>query len=416
MRAAGAAVSAAVLIAVLCAGIWLGGHPSHLPSFLQDAFVDKTTTLSGEAAETIEGKYFRSTSRSQLNNGSVSGMIAALRRRHKEDHFSQYLDPAQAQRLNEETEGHFTGVGLSVTEVKRGLKVAQVFKGSPAGKAGIEVGDLIVSVNGSSIAGQSSTLSTAKIKGPAGSDVVLGVVAPGSAKVMRTKVQRAEITSPVVKPSLREAGGRKLGYVAFGGPDIVTSFSDGAHGALRNAVQKLEDRGAKGILLDLRGNPGGLLNEAVLTASDFLPKDAVVVSTKSRTEGSRVYKATGDPLPRRPMVILIDRGTASAAEILASALADHGLATIVGTRSFGKGLFQDVLDLSNGGELDLTVGEFFTAGGISLAPQGIHPDVKAKDDPRTKPDEALQRALQVLAAKVAGGAGATKSTPATPAQ
>ena len=104
MRAASAAVFAAILIAVLCAGLWLGGHPSHLPSGLSDIFVDQTTTLSGEAAETIEDKYFRPTSRSQLNNGSIAGMIAALRHRHKEDHFSQYLNPSQAQRLNEETE------------------------------------------------------------------------------------------------------------------------------------------------------------------------------------------------------------------------------------------------------------------------------------------------------------------------
>jgi carboxyl-terminal processing protease len=407
MRAASAAVSAAVLIAVLCAGLWLGGHPSDLPSALSDIFVDKTTTLSGDAAEAIEDKYFRPTSRTELNNGSIAGMIAALRHRHKEDRFSQYLDPAQAQRLNEETEGRFTGVGLSVTEVKRGLKVAEVFKGSPAARAGIKVGDVIVSVNGKSIAGKSSTLSTEMIKGPAGTEVTLGVVPAGGGRTRRVKVRRAQITSPVVKPSLRRVGGEKLGYVAFGGPDIVTSFSDGAHGALREAVQQLEDRGAQGFLLDLRGNPGGLLNEAVLTASDFLPKGEVVVSTRSRTEGSRVYKAAGDPLPRRPMVILIDRGTASAAEILASALADHGLATIVGTRSFGKGLFQDVLNLSNGGELDLTVGEFFTADGISLAPKGIHPDVFAKDNPRTKPDEGLRRALEVLGSKVsAAGSGA----------
>ncbi len=197
----------------------------------------------------------------------------------------------------------------------------------------------------------------------------------------------------------------------------LSAFSDGAHGPLRDSTQRLERRGAQGIVLDLRGNPGGLLNEAVLTASVYLPKGDKVVSTNSRTEGSRVYRAAGDPLPRRPMVVLIDRGTASAAEILASALADNGLATVVGTRSFGKGLFQDVLDLSNGGKLDLTVGEFFTADGISLAPKGIHPDVFAKDDPKTKADEGLRRALSVLEREVtkqqggAQGPGGSSSKP-----
>jgi carboxyl-terminal processing protease len=286
--------------------------------------------------------------------------------------------------------------------VKRGLKVVEAFKGSPAAKAGIKPGDLIVSVNGKSIAGESSELSTAKIKGPEGTDVTLGVVPAGGGKTRQVKLKRQEISTPVVESSLRGVGGDRLGYVH------LSAFSEGAHAALRDATERVEHRGAQGIVLDLRGNPGGLLTEAVLTSSVFLPKDDRVVSTRSRTEGTKVYRAHGDPLPRLPMVVLIDRGTASAAEILASALADNGLAEVVGTRSFGKGLFQDLLDLSNGGELDLTVGEFFTADGISLAPKGIQPDVYAKDNPQTKKaDEGLQRALAVLEGEVAkqqGGA------------
>jgi carboxyl-terminal processing protease len=332
-------------------------------------------------------------------------MVAALRHRHKEDKFSNYLDPRQAQILDEQTSGRFTGVGLSVGEVKQGLKVNEVFKGSPAGKAGIEPGDLIVSVDRKSIAGQPSIVSTAKIKGEAGTEVTLGIRKGNGGATRQVRVERAEITSPVVEPKLKRFAGQKLGYVAFGGPDLATSFSEGAHGALRQAVEKLEHEGAEGILIDLRGNPGGLLNEAVLTSSVFLPKGETVVTTKSRTEGDRVFRAAGDPVPRRPIVVLIDRNTASAAEILASALIDHGLATAVGTRSFGKGLFQDVLRLANDGELDLTVGEFFTADGVSLAPDGIHPDVRASDDPHTDADEALQRGLQVLAGKVSGASG-----------
>jgi carboxyl-terminal processing protease len=394
VKPAAVAALAAALIAVLCAGIWLGGHPSRLPGFVRDAFVDESTTLSGEAAETIQDHYYRSVPRDTLNNGSINGMVGALHARHKEDRFSHYFDPEQAQILDEQTSGRFTGVGLSVVEVKRGLKVVEAFKGSPASKAGIGPGDVIVSVNGKSIAGVSSDLSTAKIKGPEGSTVTLGVVTGKGQKPRQVKVKRREISTPVVDSSLRRVGGTRLGYVH------LSAFSDGAHAALRDKVAKVERKGARGIVLDLRGNPGGLLTEAVLTSSDFLPKGERVVSTRSRTEGTKVYRAAGDPLPTRPMVVLIDRGTASAAEILASALADHGLATVVGTRSFGKGLFQDVLGLSNGGEIDLTVGEFFTADGISLAPQGIHPDAFAKDDPKTKPDEALRRALAVLDAKV----------------
>jgi carboxyl-terminal processing protease len=382
MRAASAAALAAALIAFLCAGLWLGGHPNDLPETLREVFVDESTALSGEAAEIIEDDYYREVQRSKLNDASIRGMVAALRKRHREDRFSHYFDPSEAQILDEETKGRFTGVGLSVSEVKRGLRVVEVFKRSPAAKAGIDVDDVIVAVDGKPIAGESSDLSTAKIKGPAGTEVTLGVLRPSTGKTRRLTIERQEISTPVVESSMRRSGG--------------------AHGALRSPVSRLEDRRAQGIVLDLRGNPGGLLTEAVLTASIFLPKDEKVVTTDSRAEGRRVYRAVGDPVARRPIVVLIDRGTASAAEILASALADHGLAVVVGTRSFGKGLFQNVLDLSNGGELDLTVGEFFTADGISLAPKGIQPDVFAKNRPGTKADEGLRRALVVLADQVAG--------------
>ena len=397
MRPALAAALAAVVF--LCVGLWLGGHPGKLPEPLRDVFVDETSSLSGEAAEIIEDNYYRGVSRDQLNDGSITGMIDALHRRNKEDRYSHYFDPEQAKVLEEETEGRFSGIGLSVNDVKRGLVVVQVFKGSPAAEAGIEPGDVIVSVEGKSIAGQSSELSTAKIKGPEGTEVKLGVLRPSTGRKRNLTIERKEISTPVVESSLRE---NKLGYIHLLG------FSRGASEPLRSAAEKLEKRGAKGFVLDLRGNPCGLLNEAVLTSGVFLPDDEKVVSTSSRTEGDKVYRTSGDPVPRRPMVVLIDRGTASAAEILASALADNGLATVVGTRSFGKGLFQDVLELSNGGRLDLSVGKFFTADGISLAPKGIPPDVFAKDKPGTKPDEGLQRALGVLEDQVASGSGPAK--------
>ena len=154
-------------------------------------------------------------------------------------------------------------------------------------------------------------------------------------------------------------------------------------------------------MLDLRGNGGGLLNEAVLSASLFLAKGQLVVSTDSRTMGHQDYDAVGYPLPHHPTVVLINRDTASAAEILASALGDHHLATIVGTRSFGKGTFQEVIHLAAGGALDLTVGQYFTADGTSLAGKGIRPDVRAVDNPKTPQDEGLRKALAVLAEKMA---------------
>ena len=393
MRVATAAVTAALALALLCAGIWLGGHPAELPSFVRDAFVDETATLTGEAAETIEDNYFRSVPRARLNDSALGGMVAELRRRYR-DRFSHYFGPEALDRFEEATEGRFSGVGLSVSEVPRGLRVADVFAGAPAEDAGIEPGDLIVSVEGKSIAGDDSAISTASIKGPAGTSVTLGVLRPASGRRRTVTLERAEVTVPVVERRLVRTGGTRLGYVRLLG------FTDGSHAPLRRAVQRLRRLGAQGLVLDLRGNGGGLLREAILSASIFLSEGEVVVRTRSRTQGHAVQRALGGNLKPEPMVVLINRDTASAAEILASALADNGLARTVGTRSFGKGVFQQVIDLSNGGALDLTIGRYFTASGISLAPKGIRPDVRAPDDPRTRADEQLRRALGVLRAEI----------------
>jgi carboxyl-terminal processing protease len=392
VSAAKIAALAAALIVVLCAGIWLGGHPGKLPEFVRDRFVDDSAGLNLEATELIEDNYFRSVGSTELTNSSLQGMDRALRRRHR-DRCSDYFSPEALDRFNEEISGHFSGIGLTVSEVKAGLRVDTVFSKSPASEAGIKPGDVIVSVNGDSIAGENSQVSTGRIKGPEGSEVTIGVKAKGRGKADEIEVTRAQIALPVVISKVKQAGGHKIGYVG------MVSFSEGVHALLREAVEKVQKEGAEGIVLDLRGNGGGLLEEAVLSASVFLPDDEVVVSTDSRTQGHAVYKTVGENLPKLPMVVLIDRNTASAAEILTAALADDADAKVVGTRSYGKGVFQQEIGLSNGGALKLTIGEYFTPDGVNLAKShGIHPDVKARDNLRTPGrDEALERALGVLA-------------------
>jgi carboxyl-terminal processing protease len=221
--------------------------------------------------------------------------------------------------------------------------------------------------------------------------VELRVVSRSGGRTRNLQLERASVKLPVTQGEIRRAGTSKVAYVRY------ESFRSGAHGELQTTLERLYRRGAEGLVLDLRDNGGGLLDEAVLSASLFLSKGELVVSTDSRTMGQREYTAIGEPLPRHPIVVLINRDTASAAEILASALGDHDLATIVGTRSFGKGTFQELVELAAGGALDLTVGEYFTADGVSLAGKGIKPEVRAVDDPETPRDEGLQRALAVLA-------------------
>jgi carboxyl-terminal processing protease len=381
------------LLFMLAAGLWIGGHPARMPSFLRDVFVDESAGLTAEASELIEDNYFRKVSQGNLIDSSLNGMVRGLRLRYH-DRFSNYFSPKLLARFDEEIEGRFSGVGLSVTETKGGLHVVKVFRGSPAEAGGIEVGATIVSVDGQSIAGLGSAAATELIKGPEGTEVTLGVRAPKGGKARPVKLTRAQIELPVVSSRMLTANGKKLGYAR------LATFSEGADVALRRAVRRLQRQGAQGLILDLRGNGGGLLEEAVLTASIFLPADEVVVTTESRSEGHAVYKTKGGNLPALPMAVLIDRNTASAAEILTAALVDDAGAKTVGTRSYGKGVFQQEIDLSNGGALKLTVGEYFTPDGVNLAGKGIHPDVKAPDLPGTARDEGLEKALGVLAAEV----------------
>jgi carboxyl-terminal processing protease len=393
VRLRGIAALAVALAAALCAGIWRGGPPAKLPEALRDAFVDDSAGLNAEATELIEDNYFRAVGEGELTDASLRGMVRELRRRHR-DRFSDYFSPSALARFDEAISGRFSGIGLSVTQVKPGLRVERVFAGSPAQKAGLEAGETIVSVDGHSIAGQSSRASTEKIKGPEGTEVTIGVRPQGGGKPRELRITRAEIALPVVSSRVIEVDGQRLGYLR------MVTFSEGVHALLRGAAQKLRRKGVEGIVLDLRANGGGLLEEAVLSASVFLPKGRVVVSTKSRTQGDAVYRAVGGNLPPTPLVVLIDRNTASAAEILTAARADDAGAEVVGTRSYGKGVFQQEIGLSNGGALKLTVGEYFTPHGVNLArSHGVHPDVRVRDDPGTRPDEALDRALGTLASE-----------------
>lgn len=393
MSARGAVAFAVALVAMLVIGLWLGGHPRALPDPVRDLFVEEPAGLVAEAAEAIEDNYYRPVGEKELANASLQGMVRELRKRHG-DRFTEYFSPESLESFTQQIEGRFSGIGLSVIEVKRGLRVAEVFPRSPADRAGIEPGDTVVSVEGESIAGQSSTEATKKIKGPEGTEVTIGVRDGKSGKVRELTLTRAEVTLPNVSSRVEEVDGRKLAYVR------LLSFSEDAHAQLGRAVERVEKEGAKGILLDLRHNPGGLLGEAVRSASLFLPEGEVVVTTRSRSQGESVEKTGEGRVTSLPVVVLIDRATASAAEILTAALADNGDAAVVGTRSFGKGVFQEEQPLANGGALKLTVGEYFTPDGVNLAEsRGIHPDVKARDDAATKADEVEQRGFQVLAAR-----------------
>jgi carboxyl-terminal processing protease len=372
----------------LVIGIYLGGHPSTLPGPVRDVLVeDGDGQIYDEAMDTLERDYYRPVDRKQLLNQSLDHAIRSL-----DDRFSNYFAPRDYTDFQQATEGRFEGVGMSVDPVDDGLRIITVYDGSPAKDGGLKAGDVITAVNGRSIAGQDSTEATTRIKGPAGTSVRLTVRSGG--KTREVTLKRAEVAIPVVRSEMRTLDGHKIAYVHLAG------FTAGAHDAVSEAVRKLLKEGADSVVLDLRDNGGGLLNEAVQVSSIFIP-DGRIVSTKGRARPERVYDATGGAIdPDIPVVVLVNNRSASASEIVTGALQDRKRATVVGTRTFGKGVFQEIEPLSNGGALDITVGEYFLpsgrnlgGGGVSRG-SGVKPDRYAKDNPKTPKDEALQAALR----------------------
>jgi carboxyl-terminal processing protease len=377
------------IVVTLLIGIVVGGQVGPIRDAVDDVFGNPNQDATAQAIETIQDDYFHEVQHADLENASIGAVIDHIKKRYH-DHFSHYFNPSEYDQFKRGSS--LSGIGVAVTEVDRGLRIATVYKHTPAREAGIRAGDVITAVNGESIAGKSAETVTPKIRGPAGTKVTL-TIASSTGKTRDVTVTRREVVVPQVTGRVENVRGHKLGYVRLVG------FNQGAHGELRQEVERLYQQGAEGLVLDLRGNPGGLVTEAVLVSSIFVPSGPIV-STHGRTQETRTFDAAGGALPRHPMVVLINHDSASAAEIVTAALEDAGLATVVGARSFGKGTFQEVMPLNNGGALDLTVGEYLTRDGTSINGTGIKPQVKAKDDPSTKVDEGRQQGLQVLASEL----------------
>jgi len=381
-----------LVLGLLAGGIWLGGHPEFLPTPVRDALVsDDDSALYDEAIDVIQKDYYRKVDRKQLLDKALGSAVDSL-----QDRFSAYFDPKAYRSFEEQTQGAFEGVGMNVEKVPRGLRILTVFKGSPAARGGLKPGDEIIAVGGQSLRGKSSEQATTRIKGRAGTAVTLTVVT-GRRKPRDVRLKRAHVDVPVVESRMVRSGAKKVAYVK------LASFTSGAHGEVGKAVRHELGKGAKAVVLDLRDNGGGLLNEAVLVSSLFIP-EGKIVTTRGRSRPERVFEATGASISTKiPVVVLVNGESASASEIVTGALQDRDRATVVGTRTFGKGVFQEIKQLSNGGALDITVGEYFTPSGRNLGgggPKkgaGITPDVKASDDEKTKRDEALDVAVKTVA-------------------
>jgi carboxyl-terminal processing protease len=385
-----------LLPVMLVAGIYIGGHPNSLPGSVRKLLVSEPSSrVVDEGISLVQSDYYRKIPASQLNDASLAGVVSSLH-----DPFSNYFSASAFRAFNDPEHGRrFAGVGMNVQHDPRGLRVLNVFPGTPAAGGGIAAGDVIVAVNGRSLRGLSSAAASNLIKGTVGTKVSLTVL-DGRHRFTH-HFRRAEVAVPVVTSSVKTVDGHRLGVVS------LASFSQGSHAEVRQAVDHVLEEHAQGLVFDLRENGGGLLNEAVLIASIFIQK-GTIVSTSGRDQPRQVYTAVGNAIASSiPMVVLVDGDTASSSEIVTAALQDHHRATVVGTHTFGKGVFQELEPLSNGGAMDITVGEYFTPNGRNLGGggvkrgAGVSPDVKVSEPLGAGGrDVQLDTALRVLAHKL----------------
>jgi carboxyl-terminal processing protease len=399
------ALTTACVILALLVGLWFGGHPSWLPSPVRSVFTSESSNdkLVNQVLGLLSKEYYRPVNTSSLVNRGLTQIVASLK-----DPYSHYYDPSQYGSFQQLTDPHLSGIGVDVIGTRQGVKILQVYSGTPAANAGLTRGEQIVAVGSQSLAGPHPKLNgnkaTKLIKGTAGTNVTIKVLR-GSHTLSKT-LTRANVIVPVADSRLLTYHGTKVGYVE------LSQFAQGAGAEVRSQVQRMLHQGAQALILDLRNNGGGLVEEAVKTASIFVPS-GTIVSTRGRAVAPQAYLATGNAISTSiPMVVLVNRDTASAAEIVTGALKDHGRATVVGTRTYGKGVFQEIMQLRNGGALDFTVGEYFTPNGTNLgAPgvrdgrnvargPGIKPQVYVAEPPGSHVDTQLQAAEKTVVAKL----------------
>jgi carboxyl-terminal processing protease len=274
------------------------------------------------------------------------------------DPYTELFSPKQLEEFSRTTNGRYAGIGMEISKVGDWVTINKVFPNSPAESGGVQEGDRIVAVDTASARGFSTQQAQNKLLGPVGTPVMVTFARPGVAQPLKINFKRAEIHVPAVPYSMMLD--ERVGYIP------LTRFSEQTTQDIASAVQSLQKRGAKGIVLDLRGNPGGILEEAFASSNLFLPKGKELLSVRGRGDFQK-FVSTSDPLaPEIPLVLLVDGGSASASEIVAGALQDYDRALVLGTTSFGKGLVQSVYNLDGGYALKITTGKWYTPSGRSI--------------------------------------------------
>jgi carboxyl-terminal processing protease len=338
----------------------------------RNASVYQQLDLFGDIFERIRAQYVEEVEPEKLIEAAINGMLTSL------DPHSSYLPKKAFDDMQVQTRGEFGGLGIEVTQEDGYVKVVTPMDDTPAAAAGIQPGDFITHVNGESVLGLTLDQAVEKMRGPVGSEIVITVVREGTAEPFDVSIIRDKIKLTVARARLE------------GSTAVVrlTTFNDQTYPGLEAGLKKVfEEAGGadkvNGVVLDLRNNPGGLLTQAIKVSDAFL-EQGEIVSTRGREpgDGERFNAAPGDITGGKPLVVLINGGSASASEIVAGALQDHRRAIVVGTKSFGKGSVQSVIPLRGDGAMRLTTSRYYTPSGRSIQSLGVHPDVLVEQPPR----------------------------------
>jgi carboxyl-terminal processing protease len=346
--------------------------------------------LFSEVLETIKKEYVDEVEQADIMDSAINGVLQSL------DPYSAYMSPKSFKGMQTDTKGEFGGLGIEIGMESGVVKVIAPIDDTPASKAGIKSGDYIVRINEVQVQGKSLTEAVELMRGPVGSEINLTIRRKNNKKALEFKIKRAIIEVKSVEAKIIGIK-KEIGYLK------LKSFNENSHEQLSKKINNFEkNKKLKGYILDLRNNPGGLLNQAV-SITDFFLDDGEIVSTKGRriSETRRFFSKKGDGIKGKPLIVVINNGSASASEIVSGALKDHKRAIILGENSYGKGSVQSIIPLRNGGGIRLTISKYYLPSGKSISDVGVIPDIFVEEvgdnfKINSKTDNQLQYAVDLL--------------------
>jgi len=378
MRKSEYALWALLVLAVLAAGSTMVSLARSQSASAANSEIYRQLDLFGEVLERVRSDYVEKPEDPKLIEAAINGMLTAL------DPHSAYLNPKHFRDMQVQTRGEFGGLGIEVTMENGVVKVVSPIEDTPAARAGLMSGDLITHLDKEQIFGLTLQEAVEKMRGPVNSPITLTIVRKGTEDPFEVKVVRDVIH---INPVKFNAEGDDIGYIR------LTTFNEQTTANLQKAIEDLKKQlgpKLKGYIVDLRNNPGGLLDQAISVSDAFLDQGAIVLTRgRNLEETQRSNARPGDITDGQKIVVLINGGSASASEIVAGALQDHHRATIIGTRSFGKGSVQTIIPLGSNGALRLTTARYYTPSGRSIQAKGIDPEVVVEEE---LPDELKQKA------------------------